>query len=188
MHCASLRASQFVKKVFLTNWWTGEYLPRHYHPLNAPEPPQSGVSGSAALESGGFRRAGRTCTLCMGATAFQILLESFGFRPQNLQGSDFSMKNQLRGRRTRRRPRLKSERASALSRSPWVFRQSKGRETMHCASLRAPFLHRNAAPSSGCAPDPPADGGDGDLIERRRQREERKNCGAAENFSPCTAT
>ena len=21
------------QKVFLTRWWTGEYLPRHYHPL-----------------------------------------------------------------------------------------------------------------------------------------------------------
>ena len=37
--------------------WMGEYLPRHYHPLNAPEPPQSGVSGSAAEnpeDSGGL--------------------------------------------------------------------------------------------------------------------------------------
>ena len=23
---------QLVKKVFLTSWWTGEYLPRHDHP------------------------------------------------------------------------------------------------------------------------------------------------------------
>ena len=66
---------QLVKKVFLTSWWTGEYLPRHDHPFNAPEPPRSGVSGSAALESKGFRRAGRTCTSCIGATAFQFLLE-----------------------------------------------------------------------------------------------------------------
>ena len=34
--------------------WTGEYLPRHFHP-------------------------------------YQILLESYGFWPQNLQGSDFSV-------------------------------------------------------------------------------------------------
>ena len=66
---------QLVKKAFLTSWWTGEYLPRHCHPYNAPEPPRSGVSGSAALESKGFRRAGRTCTSCIGATAFQFLLE-----------------------------------------------------------------------------------------------------------------
>ncbi len=55
--------------------WRGSKLPLHYHPYNAPEPPRSGVSGSAALESKGFRRAGRTCTSCIGATAFQFLLE-----------------------------------------------------------------------------------------------------------------
>ena len=43
---------QLVKIDILTSWWTGEYLPRHCHPL-------------------------------------QIVLESSGFRPQNLQGSDF---------------------------------------------------------------------------------------------------
>ena len=64
---------QLVKKVFLTSWWTGEYLPRHCHPFNAPEPPRSGVSGSAALESEGFRRAGRGS--CRVATAMQFLLE-----------------------------------------------------------------------------------------------------------------
>ena len=28
--------SQLVKKGFLTSWWTGEYLPRHCHPLQSP--------------------------------------------------------------------------------------------------------------------------------------------------------
>ena len=28
--------AQLVKKGFLTSWWTGEYLPRHGHPLQSP--------------------------------------------------------------------------------------------------------------------------------------------------------
>ena len=123
---------QLVKKVFLTSWWTGEYLPRHYHPLNAPEPPQSGVSGSAALESKGFRRAGRGS--CRVATAIQFLLESYGFRPQKLQRNDFCSgkwdfptQKSSRPRRTRRRGRLVFERASALSSSSGFFDSLKDR-------------------------------------------------------------
>ena len=93
---------QLVKIDILTSWWTGEYLPRHCHPL-------------------------------------QILLESCGFWPQNLQRSDFARQNQLRGRRTRRRPRLKSERAAALSRSPGFFRQPE----------RPPFRQTFSAISKG---------------------------------------
>ena len=95
-------------------------------PPPLPPPQRTGTSAKRSFrqrrqESIGFWRAGRACAKRSSATAFQILLESFGFRSQNLQGSDFSGKNQLRGRRTRRRPRLKCERAPALSRSPWGF-------------------------------------------------------------------
>ena len=51
----------------------------------------------------------------------QILLKSFGFRPQNLQGSDFPGKISARNRRSRRRPQLKFEWHQALSWAPCVF-------------------------------------------------------------------
>ena len=66
------------------------------------------------------------------ATPTSFFLNCKQFRSQKLQSCDFSsrkwdflQKNQHRGRRTRRRPRLKCERVLTLSRSPGVFRQSE---------------------------------------------------------------
>ena len=112
-----------------------------------------------------FRRAGRACAECSRATAFQVLLASFGFRPQNLQGSDFSGQNQLRGRRTCRRPRLKRGKTSALPRSPLNFNSKKrpepcgsGRKSVSKQSpttAQSVFPQRIAPPSGAICPDSP---------------------------------